>query len=78
MMKLKVKLLLWSRYFMRSEGLQAFMEAVFPEEEACKKEGKCPFCGKKIDVNTEFKDELSKREFEISGMCQSCQDDFFD
>ena len=24
-----------------------------------------------------FRDELSEREFLISGMCQKCQDDFF-
>ena len=41
-------------------------------------EGKCPFCGKEIDIETEFRDALSKKEFEISGLCQSCQDDFFD
>ena len=42
-----------------------------------KAEGKCPFCGKEIDVENEFKDQLSKDEFAISGLCQSCQDDFF-
>jgi hypothetical protein len=26
---------------------------------------------------TEFTDELSKKEFSISGLCQKCQDDFF-
>jgi hypothetical protein len=26
---------------------------------------------------TSFTDELSKREFAISGMCQKCQDGFF-
>lgn len=25
----------------------------------------------------EFKDELSKKEYAISGLCQSCQDDTF-
>lgn len=39
-------------------------------------EGKCPWCKKKIDMN-EFRTPLSKREFEISGLCQSCQDGFF-
>ena len=24
-----------------------------------------------------FRDDLSKKEYAISGMCQSCQDDFF-
>lgn len=26
---------------------------------------------------TDFRDELSKKEFEISGMCQDCQDEVF-
>ena len=34
---------------------------------------KCVFCD--ADVNEEsFKDELSKKEYTISGMCQKCQD----
>lgn len=41
-----------------------------------KEESKCPFCGKDMS-NPSFKDEKSKREFEISGMCQECQDGFF-
>lgn len=40
-------------------------------------DGVCPFCGKDIDMD-EFKDTSSKKEFELSGLCQSCQDDFFD
>jgi hypothetical protein len=38
--------------------------------------GLCPLCESPIDY-TSFKDPLSKREFEISGMCQSCQDSIF-
>jgi len=38
---------------------------------------KCPTCGNFIHMN-EFKDELSVREFQISGMCQTCQDGVFD
>lgn len=41
-------------------------------------DGVCPFCGKEIVPENEFKDGLSLREYEISGLCQSCQDDFFD
>lgn len=26
---------------------------------------------------TEFRDELSKKEYRISGLCQKCQDSFF-
>lgn len=36
----------------------------------------CPLCENKINVN-DFKDELSLREFTISGMCQTCQDRIF-
>jgi C4-type Zn-finger protein len=36
----------------------------------------CPLCEATIDVNS-FKDELSLKEFIISGMCQQCQDKIF-
>lgn len=38
--------------------------------------GECPFCGKKID-DAEYRDAESRREREISGLCQKCQDDMF-
>jgi hypothetical protein len=36
----------------------------------------CPLCKNIINMK-DFKDEISRREFLISGMCQKCQDDFF-
>jgi len=36
----------------------------------------CPLCKNVINMH-DFKDEISRREFLISGMCQKCQDDFF-
>lgn len=39
-------------------------------------QGKCPFCEKDINIE-DFRDTLSIKEYHISGMCQSCQDDFF-
>jgi|TARA_Y100001951_G_C11245439_1_gene243088 hypothetical protein len=33
-------------------------------------------CGKDVTFES-FRDELSVREFKISGMCQECQDKFF-
>jgi hypothetical protein len=36
----------------------------------------CPLCEVTINVN-DFKDELSVKEFIISGMCQKCQDSIF-
>lgn len=38
--------------------------------------GDCPFCGKPV-VFSEFKDDLSREEYRISGLCQSCQDETF-
>ena len=38
--------------------------------------GLCPFCGVAIDLLS-FKDELSVREYHISGLCQKCQDKIF-
>ena len=38
--------------------------------------GKCPFCGKNMD-NATFRDKKSRKEFEISGICQECQDKHF-
>lgn len=34
----------------------------------------CVFCD---NPNLNFIDDLSRREYKISGMCQSCQDNFF-
>lgn len=38
--------------------------------------GLCPFCKAVVNEN-DFQDELSKKEFRISGLCQKCQDEFF-
>ena len=38
------------------------------------RENKCVICG--CDA-TEFKDDLSRRGYAISGMCQQCQDRVF-
>ena len=38
--------------------------------------GICPSCKKQINPS-EFRDDLSKREFKISGLCQQCQDEIF-
>ena len=35
----------------------------------------CVLCGRDASV---FKNEISKKEYKMSGMCQKCQDNFFD
>lgn len=37
---------------------------------------RCPFCEEFV-ILEDFIDTLSIKEFRISGLCQSCQDDFF-
>lgn len=36
----------------------------------------CPFCGHEINP-AEFRDAESRKEYEISGLCQQCQDEVF-
>jgi hypothetical protein len=42
-----------------------------------KSQGLCPFCGAVIH-HEDFMDEPSYAEFCISGLCQTCQDKFFE
>ena len=53
------------------------MKRVFPEQMERISNGECPFCGKAITPETDFRNELSYKEYTISGMCQDCQDDLF-
>jgi hypothetical protein len=36
----------------------------------------CSFCGAKVTLDS-FNDELSLKEFHVSGLCQQCQDRAF-
>lgn len=58
-----------NKEIMRQAGLSDHVEQV--------ENGNCPFCHKPINMTT-FKDALSVKEFGISGLCQLCQDDFFE
>jgi hypothetical protein len=49
---------------------------LFPVEVERIDQGRCPFCSKEINKE-EFRNEISLKEFKISGLCQKCQDDFF-
>ena len=40
----------------------------------CKAGGQCVMCG---EFDLSFRDELSRKEFGISALCQSCQDGIF-
>jgi hypothetical protein len=53
---------------LKQAGLGSFVERV--------EKGLCPTCGKAVDNNCLI-NEISKKEFEISGMCQECQDSVY-
>ncbi len=52
------------------------MKAIFPETMKLIDQGRCPDCTEEILADS-FKNELSKKEFAISGLCQKCQDEIF-
>lgn len=39
--------------------------------------GTCVFCPRKFDKEAEFRDEIARREYLISRLCQQCQDKCF-
>lgn len=52
------------------------VDVIFPKMKALRDQGKCPTCGAFVTVKS-FRDELSFQEFNISGLCQKCQDKVF-
>jgi hypothetical protein len=42
-----------------------------------RQENRCVFQRDGKEHNLKFRDDLSRKEFSISGMCQSCQDSVF-
>ncbi len=57
----------------KSSQIEALMEVVAGNK---REEGKCVFRNTYPDQkhSLEFRDQLSRKEYTISGMCQSCQD----
>ena len=58
----------------KSQEVKNLIEAVFPGTAKAIAEKRCPTCQKALG---KFRDQLSAREYEISGMCQECQDSVF-
>ena len=68
-----------SGYAANKEGCMAnlnIIEMLFPEKAKDIKEGRCPGCQKSVE-GEHYRDAISVRESEISGLCQKCQDDIF-
>jgi len=52
------------------------VDILFPEQAARNAMHMCPFCNVGISIG-DFRNPISLREYEISGLCQSCQDETF-
>ena len=54
---------------------------IFPDRLSALEQGRCvgpPLgCGQSVGDPFHFRDEGSRREYNISAMCQNCQDEFF-
>jgi hypothetical protein len=50
------------------------LDSLFPGTKQAAEAGNCTWCKKPV---TEFRNEISKREYGISGFCQKCQDEVF-
>ena len=50
------------------------LRKLFPEQMQRRDEGRCPFCDRPI---TSFRSSLAAQEFEISGLCETCQNATF-
>jgi hypothetical protein len=65
--------------FKRSPALEEFLDGVAEsffgrDRKESFENNKCISCG---GPAIEFRDELSKKEFKISGLCMKCQDEVF-
>ena len=59
----------------KSLPIDAFLKAIMGKDRVeVINSRRCMTCNRGADY---FKDEVSRREYSISGMCQNCQDRFF-
>ena len=58
------------------KNLPELMEEMLELRNKSVKARKCAFCGTSINLNS-FRDDLSRKEFSISGLCQKCMDSVF-
>ena len=61
----------------KSKPIQNMLKNVFPEAAKNIEQNKCATCGSDKIKPTDFKSDLSRKEYGISGMCQKCQDSVF-
>ena len=59
----------------KAPQIEAILEKLFPRKESIESK-KCVFCGEDVDLES-FDDDLSLKEYHISGICQPCQNNTF-
>ena len=67
----------------KSPAMEVFISAVIDgDRRAIIRDNKCVSCGKSIhlasSITKAFRDDISLREYSISGLCQQCQDRVFE
>lgn len=63
----------------KAKDIENFLENVYSRTSSIKSNRCIPppiGCGKEVTLKS-FRDELSIREYKISGLCQQCQDEIF-
>ena len=55
--------------------MEAYLHTLQPTRSTAMAQGKCVVCGGDA---SEFKDDISAKEYTISGLCQQCQDEVFE
>ena len=55
--------------------MEAYLHTLQPTRSTAMAQGKCVVCGGDA---IEFKDDISAKEYTISGLCQECQDEAFE
>jgi len=58
----------------KSPGIEHFITETFGDRRATIQADKCMSCG---NPATDFRNDISRREYRISGLCQMCQDGVF-
>lgn len=62
---------------MKSPQMQRVVDAIAKEFGWDGNPLHCRFCNSLVRGPEDFKDEISRLEWDISGLCQSCQDEAF-
>lgn len=58
---------------MKREKIQLLRRLGMHDKADLAEAGRCVECGKAIHPNLEFEDNISVKEYGISGLCQECQ-----